>query len=55
MAKLSIKFVFGFHGKQTGGPLGFSFFVAWTEVNSYLVIKYFHNIDEAFMSFRKNG
>ena len=40
------------NGEQPSVPSKFCFFIACTEVNAYLAIKYFLNTDDKFMDFQ---
>ena len=51
MAELNPNFFCRVHGEQPGSPYEFS--IACTEVNVYLEMKYFLNMDDKFMDFRK--
>ena len=41
------------HGERPGGPSEFYFFIACTEVNTYLEMKYFLKSDDCFMNDQK--
>ena len=54
MTGLSPKLVWRVHGGPPSGQPNFYFFIACTEVNAYLSMKYFLKTDDSFMNFRKN-
>ena len=54
MEGLCQKMVWRVHGEPPCGLYEF-FFVACTEVNSYLVMKYLLKIDDSFMTFLRVG
>ena len=41
------------NGKRPGGPSEFSFFIACTEMNAYMAMKYLLKMDDNFMKFSK--
>ena len=53
MTELNPKLVWREHGKRPGGPSEFSFFIACTEMNAYLAMKYLLKMDDNFMKFSK--
>ena len=44
-----LKSVLRAHGEQPGGPSDFLFFIASTEVDAYMEMKYFLDTGETFM------
>ena len=54
MAGLNNNFVWRLNGEQIGGPSELSlFFIACTEVNAYLAMKYFLKRNDKFMDFQR--
>ena len=54
MALINTNLVWRVNGEQPSGPSEFLFFfIAFTEVNVYLAMKYFLKTDDKFMDFRK--